>query len=77
MIWFRVRFTQADQSQPLLLRHLEARLTFLGGARQALAVDARRVPHGRTGSVNPLALRWRTTITKPLVSTIPLSSLEV
>ena len=38
-----VGFRSADQSQPLLLRRLDTRLTFLGGARQALAVDARRV----------------------------------
>ena len=36
-------FTLADQSQSLLLNRLDARLTFLGGERQALAVHARRV----------------------------------
>ena len=37
----RVGFLRADQSQPLLLRCLDGRFQFLGGARQALAVDAR------------------------------------
>ena len=37
------RVLVSGPSQPLLLRRLDARLQFLGGARQALAVDARRV----------------------------------
>ena len=49
---------------------LGARLHFVGGAGQALALDARRVrkegPQGRNGSVTPLALRRRGTISKPL-----------
>ena len=48
----------ADQSQPLLLRRLDARLHFLGGARQALAVDAKE---------GPVALPRLGTITEPLV----------
>ena len=43
LFWFCVGFTLADQSQPLLLRRPDTRLQFLGGAHQALAVDARRV----------------------------------
>ena len=42
LFWFCVEFWCADQSQPLLLRRLDGRLQYLGGARQALAVDARR-----------------------------------
>ena len=42
-----------DQSQPLLLRRLDARLHFLGGARPAFAVDAKRVRGEATGSLNP------------------------
>ena len=51
-----------DQSQPLLLRRLNARLP--RGARQALAADA------SDGAVNPLVLRRRGTITKPLASPV-------
>ena len=43
LLWFCVGFQWADQSQPLLLRRLDGRLQFFGGALQALAVDARRV----------------------------------
>ena len=43
LFWFCVRFMLEDQSQPLLLPRLNARLHFLGGARQAVAVDARKV----------------------------------
>ena len=39
LLWFCVGFTLADPSHSLLLR-LDARLTFLGGAGQALAVNA-------------------------------------
>ena len=41
-------------SRPLLLRRLDASLPFLGGARQALAVDSRRVRKDVTGPLTPL-----------------------
>ena len=53
LFWFCVRFTSADQSQPLLLFRLDARLTFLGGVRQAVVWGRSEGPQGRNGSVNP------------------------
>ena len=47
---------------PSLLRRLDAWLTFLVAARQALAVDARGVRKDVTGPVNPLALHRRGTM---------------
>ena len=47
----------ADQSQPLLLRRLDRRLQFSGGARQALCGGRKEGLQGRKGSVSPLALR--------------------
>ena len=58
----------SDQSQPLRLRRLNGRLQFLGGTRQALAVDARRVRKDVRGSVTPLALRERGTRISPYVA---------
>ena len=49
---------------------------FLGGARQALAVDARRVSRGLKGSVTPLALRERGSVISPLCVVSMLQSLE-
>ena len=42
-LWFCAGFQWADQSQPSRLRRVDGRLRCLGGVRQALAVDARRV----------------------------------
>ena len=51
----------------MLLHLLDGRLESLGGARQALAVDARRVR-------NPLALREHGTIISPLGYTLTISA---
>ena len=60
-VWFEI----ADQSQPSLLRCLEARLKNLGAARQALAADAERVRKDIMDPLTPLVLRQRGTI-RPL-----------
>ena len=53
------RVLVSGQSQALLLRHLDARLQFFGGALRPLWWM-----QGRKGSVNPLALRRHGTITQ-------------
>ena len=54
-------------SGPITALAADGRLQFLGGARQALAVDARsgrkEGPQGRNGPVNPLVICRGGTIT--------------
>ena len=65
LFWFCVGFTLAGQSQPLLLRRLDTRLTFLGGARPSCPCGGRKEGvRGRNGSVNPLPLRLYPTTTE-------------
>ena len=67
----------ANQSQPLLLRRLAARLQFFGRCTSGPCGGRKEGLQGRNGSVNPLALRRRGTIAQHLSVKlfVPLMSL--